>query len=73
MTDPNQVRDFDRRTHAVIGYCGQCGHSAAVNLERLEPELPVPELRQRLRCGECGGRAVEIRIAYITTGGYLHS
>ncbi len=73
MTDANRIRDFDPATHAIFGYCGQCGHSAPVNLEPLDPELPVPELRRRLRCAECGSREVEIRIAYIATGGYAHS
>ena len=73
MTAPNRIRDFDPATHAIIGYCGQCGHSAAVNLEPLDPEMPVPELRRRLRCAECGSREVEIRIAYIAAGGYSHS
>lgn len=73
MTDPNRIRDFDPATHAIIGYCGRCGHSAAVNLEPLEPEMTIPELRRRLKCTRCGSREVEMRIAYIAAGGYSHS
>ncbi len=73
MIDPNRIRDFDPAKHAIIGYCGGCGHSAAVDLDRVEPDLTVPELRRRLRCAECGSREVEIRIAYIAAGGYRHS
>ncbi len=47
MTDPNRVHYFDRATHAIIGYCGQCGHRAAVNLAGVEPEMTVPELCRR--------------------------
>lgn len=50
-----------------------CGHSATVNLQGLDPELTIPELRRRLRCVECGSRQVESRIAYIAAGGYRHS
>ena len=73
MPEANRIRDFAPSTHAIIGYCGQCGHSAAVNLEPLNPELTIPELRRRLRCAQCGGREVEIRITYIAAGGYSHS
>ena len=73
MTAPHRIRDFDPATHAIIGYCGQCGHSTAVNLERLEPKLTVPELRRRLRCAEGGSREVEIKMAYIAAGGCSHS
>ncbi len=72
MTGPNRIRDFDPSTHAIIGYCGQCGHNAAVDLNRLNPELPVPELRRRLRCTRCGSSDAEIWIAYIAAGGYQH-
>jgi len=63
MTAPNRIRDFDPAKHSIIAYCGRCGHSAAVNLEPLGPELPIPELRRRLRCTRCGTREVEIRVA----------
>ena len=31
--------------HVIIFYCGDRGHSAAVKLERLDPELTIPEPR----------------------------
>jgi len=73
MTAANRIRDFEPAKHAITGYCGQCGHNAAVDLDRLEPELTIPELLRRLRCAECGGGEVETRIVYIAAGRYRHS
>jgi hypothetical protein len=72
MTAANRIQDFDPAMYAIIAYCGQCKHSATLNLERLEPKLTIPELRRRLRCTECGAGKVEIGIAYIAAGGYRH-
>ncbi len=73
MTTPNQIRDFDPAVNAIIAYCQECGHSATLDLEQLQPELTIPDLRRRLRCTECGAREAEIRIGYIAAGGYQHS
>ena len=73
VTAPNRIRDFDPATHAIIGCFGQCSHSAAVNLERLEPKMTIPEPHQRLRCTKRGAKEPNIRIAYIAAGGYRHS
>jgi len=73
MTAPNRIRDFNPQTNAIIAYCQECGHNATLNLERLEPDLTIPDLRPRLRCKECGAREAEIRIGYIAAGGYRYS
>ena len=71
---PNQPLEPRRpATHAIIGCFGQCSHSAAVNLEPLEPKMTIPELHQRLRCTKRGAKEANIRIAYIAAGGYRHS
>jgi hypothetical protein len=73
MTTLNQIKDFDPKTQAIIAYCGECRHSATLNLELLQSELTVPDLRRRLRCTECGTREAEIRIGYIAAGGFRYS
>ncbi len=73
MTTLNQIKDFDPETNAIIAYCQECRHSATLNLELLQQELTIPELRRRLRCTECGAREAEIRITYIAAGGYRYS
>ena len=69
MTSPNRIRDFDPGVNAIIAHCGECRHSATLDLELLQPELTIPDLRRRLRCTECGAREAEIRIGYIAAGG----
>ena len=72
MTAPNRIRDFDREKFSIIAYCQECRHSATLDMEQLQPELAIPELRRRLRCTECGARGAEIRIVYVAAGGYKH-
>ena len=73
MTAPNRIRDFDLATFSIFAYCGECRHSATLNLGLLDAELTIPDLRRRLRCTACGAREAEIRIVYVAAGGYQHS
>ncbi len=73
MTAPNQIKDFDPATNAIIAYCRECRHNAVLNLGRLDAELTIPDLRRRLSCTECGAKEAEIRIGYIAAGGYRYS
>jgi hypothetical protein len=41
-------------------YCA-CGHQASVDVSILPADLAVPEVRLKLRCSKCGGRATETR------------
>ncbi len=38
-----------------------CGHSARVDVSALPGSIPVPSLRGRLRCVECGERPIDVR------------
>jgi hypothetical protein len=44
----------------VDAYCG-CGWQASVETSGLPDELPVPDVRHRLRCSKCGNRPTEAR------------
>lgn len=68
----NTIRDFPSHQFKIVGFCG-CGHSAAIDLASLPGDLPIDTLRGRLRCSECGGRGISIRIAWIAAGGFKHS
>ena len=47
-------------------YCGACGHHAAVRpavvARSLGYDFPVAGLARRLKCSQCQGREVEIRV-----------
>lgn len=47
MTAPNRIRDFDPATRAIIGYCGQCGHSAVSTMRREQDHLVVTSSAQQ--------------------------
>jgi hypothetical protein len=52
--------------HAVIATCLSCGHKADVNVDGLAATIFVPEIGQRLRCGQCGGKRSDTRPAWHT-------
>jgi hypothetical protein len=52
--------------HAVIATCQSCGHGADVNVDALPESIAVPQVGQRLRCSQCGGRKIETRPAWHT-------
>ncbi len=65
---PTRVDDFDAAKFTIYAYCGACGHSAAVDPEKVGPDVEVRTLPARLRCTECGSRDCSIRIVYTGAG-----
>jgi hypothetical protein len=53
---------------AVIATCEACGHKADVNVDALPETLAVPETGRRLRCSQCGGKRIDTRPAWHTSG-----
>jgi hypothetical protein len=45
-----------------------CGHEAALNVDALPDDLPVPEVALRLRCSKCGRRSVTTRPDWSESG-----
>jgi hypothetical protein len=50
----------------IIAICEACGHKADVNVDALPETIAVPEVGQRLRCSQCGGRQNNTRPAWHT-------
>jgi hypothetical protein len=48
---------------AVSATCEACGHKADVNVGALPETVTVPKAGQRLRCSQCGGKAISTRPA----------
>jgi hypothetical protein len=63
MTLANMRRNGVR---AVIATCEACGHKADVNVDVLPESITVPNAGGRLRCGQCGGKAISTRPAWHT-------
>jgi hypothetical protein len=45
----------------VVAHCEaiECHHSAAVNVDALPEDLPVPDVALRLACSRCGARQIK--------------
>jgi hypothetical protein len=52
--------------HVVIATCQSCGHKADVNVDALPEAVAVPQVGQRLRCSQCGGKKIETQPAWHT-------
>lgn len=61
------------RGSVLWAHCDPCRRSAELDIkalaERLGPDFRVTDLRHRLRCSLCGGRAI-FRRGYDGAGGY---
>ena len=68
----NVLSDFPPDRFAIHAAC-DCGHMAPIDTTRLPADLPVPVLRDSLRCRVCGGPAAGIRIIWTAAGGFAHS
>jgi hypothetical protein len=49
---------------AVTATCEACGRSADVVVDALPESVTVPKAGQRLRCSQCGGKAISTRPAW---------
>lgn len=56
----NTIADFPPEQFAITAYC-ECGHSAAIDLGALSPDLTVDRLKAGIRCQVCGSRGVAIQ------------
>jgi hypothetical protein len=54
--------------HAVIATWEACGHKGDVNVDALPETVAVPEAGRRLRCSQCGGKRIDTRPAWHTSG-----
>ncbi len=56
----------------VFCWCNRCGHNAVVSvgflIDRLGPDVRVPEIGVHLRCSACGAKDVAARPAWPTPG-----
>ena len=67
----NTLADFPPDEYTIMAFCEACDREARVPVERLPRDLRLSQLRESLRCQECGHRGAEIRILY-TAGGEYH-
>ena len=51
---------------AVTATCEACRREADVNVDALPETVTVPKAGQRLRCSQCGGKAISTRPAWHT-------
>jgi len=59
----NPLSDFPANTFDIVAHC-DCGRHAGLDLAALPQTMTVDQLRDRLRCRECGGHEVSVRIIW---------
>ena len=68
--------DAVRDGHPLWVFCEACCHSATVDPARVAARVgydcPVPELKRRMRCSQCGSRQVDVRVKYEGPGVVAH-
>ena len=56
----------------IFCWCNRCGHNQVMALEalleRLGPDMPVPEIGARMRCSRCQSRDIATRPDWPSTG-----
>lgn len=60
---PDTVSNFDATRFSIHAYC-PCGHHALLNVPSMPPQLRIVEIRERLRCVQCGARGPQVIRAY---------
>ncbi len=50
------------RVRSVSGTCDACAHEGVVNCDRWPDNLPVPDVALRLRCSQCGSKAIKVAL-----------
>lgn len=63
---PSRLRGFDLTKFTVFGFCAECDHSAVV--PRLDENMTIPALIERLSCSACGSGNCSSRICYTGAG-----
>jgi len=69
----NQLSDFPPDQFTISLFCESCDHRADLDREKVPDGMTVQELRQHLRCTDCGSRDCSLRIIYSGAGGFRHS
>ncbi len=69
---PARLGAIAERGLDLFCWCNRCGHNAVLPtgplVERLGPDMPVPEIGARLVCRDCGARDVATRPAWPSAG-----
>jgi hypothetical protein len=58
----NRLTDFTPDQFTIRLFCDACVHQVDLDRGTVPEDLTIPELTNRLRCTEFGGRACSIRI-----------
>ena len=63
LTGPVTLGDLIREDKLLWVYCRDCCHERDVNPANvpLPADTPVPEIGKRMKCSNCGSRAVETK------------
>ena len=69
----NQLSDFPPDQFTISLFCDACDHQADLDREKVPDGMTIQELRQHLRCTECGSRDCSLRIIYSGAGGFRHA
>jgi DNA-directed RNA polymerase subunit RPC12/RpoP len=59
MTTKNERHRQGPHASGVLVECLSCGRRSAIAPEEGQEDLPLVQLTRRLRCSECGSRAVK--------------
>jgi len=68
----NRLSDFPPDEFTIVVFCDSCDHSSDLNREKVPESMTTPEIRQHLRCSECGSRECSLRMIYSGVGGFRH-
>lgn len=61
MSEPITVGELMKNGRRVRAECQDCGHARLLSKEdmaKLDPRMPVAEVRTRLRCGCCRSKQI---------------
>ena len=68
----NDLSDFPPDQFAIVVFCDSCDHRADLDRKKVPVGMAIQELRQHLKCTECGSRECSLRIMYSGAGGFRH-
>jgi hypothetical protein len=71
MAAPNKLSDFDPLKFTIVGFCSDCHHDAPV--PRINEDMEIPTLIDKLSCSQCGSGNCSIRIIYTGAGGFAYA
>jgi len=71
MVAPNKISDFDPGKLTIVGFCTDCHRDAPV--PRIDEDMEIPMLIEKLSCSQCGSWNCSIRIIYTGAGGFEYA